>query len=484
MSFLPLFFSSILFFLSHPNFLFPSGLGFLIFFTYIPVFYQSENWSLKKGFVSGLLWSIAAYSLFGYWLFKYEDFLFFVTVIWFSIFYGFCFFSLAALNKIDFSRIKNKNYGILLKYLLKALIFAVFEALKASGDFGFSYGNAVYALWKIPCAVKLSSLFGAFGVEVLLLIFSSLAAAFLNNKLSHEKKKIILLSLIIYSAVFFSSGSIILAANSRSSKISKSIKIALVQNNSDPRNNDIDYNISDIYSLMQLTEKTLEKSPEIEMIVWPETAVVPSILKNYSEIPEQNNKRSKAIRDLMIFFDRYKGKIFVTGNGNNNFNSALVFKGGENCNPPSPLIYNKVHLVPLSEYLPSYFGFLKPLLEKMNVDLWNKGKEIKIFEENTAKGSIKFSTPICFEDTFSYIPKAMKKKGSELFVTLTNDAWSHSIPAQNQHLSMAVFRSAENNIPSVRSTVSGTTCLIDRNGRIVKELKPFIKDAIVVDVEL
>lgn len=479
MSFASIIFSSILFFLSHPNFIFHKGLGALIFFTYIPIFYHSEKWSLKKGFLSGLLWSFLSYSLFGWWLFNYENFLFFVTVFWFSIFYGFCFLTLASLNKINFSKIKNADYRILIKSILKVLVFSSFEALKASGDFGFSYGNAVYALWKIPFAVKLSNLFGAFGLEIFVLLFSALISAVILTK-----KRFIFLCTFVYAAAFFLTGSIYLKADSISKKSSKSLKIALVQNNSDPRNNSLDYNIQDIYSLIGLTENALEKNPGIEMIVWPETAVVPSILKHYSENPNPENKRSSAIRDLMNFFDRYEGKIFVTGNGINDFNSTLVFKGGKNCNPPSPEIYNKIHLVPLSEYLPSYFAFLKPVLEKMDISFWNKGKEITVFEENTPSSKIKFSTPICFEDTFSYIPKLMKKKGSELFVTVTNDAWSRSIPAQNQHLSMAVFRSAENNIPTVRSTVSGATCVIDRNGRILKELKPFTKDVIVVDVEL
>ena len=67
----------------------------------------------------------------------------------------------------------------------------------------------------------------------------------------------------------------------------------------------------------------------------------------------------------------------------------------------------------------------------------------------------------------------MVLNGSRCFLNLSNDSWSKSIACQKQHLAMAVFRSVENRVPSVRSTSSGQTCVIDVNGKIIVEIPAF-----------
>jgi len=49
-------------------------------------------------------------------------------------------------------------------------------------------------------------------------------------------------------------------------------------------------------------------------------------------------------------------------------------------------------------------------------------------------------------------------------------------------MAMAVFRAIENQRTVVRSTNSGITCVIDPNGRILKQLDPFEEDVLVMDI--
>ena len=69
-----------------------------------------------------------------------------------------------------------------------------------------------------------------------------------------------------------------------------------------------------------------------------------------------------------------------------------------------------------------------------------------------------------------------------VIINLTNDGWSYSVPAQMQHMAMAVFRAAENHRTVIRSTNSGMTTVIDPNGRILAMLDPFTEDYMVSDV--
>ena len=138
--------------------------------------------------------------------------------------------------------------------------------------------------------------------------------------------------------------------------------------------------------------------------------------------------------------------------------------------------------MPFSEYFP--FDKILPTVYNNLVEngshFWTPGERIEIFE----CGGIKFSTPVCFEDTFPQIPSKMKLAGSEMLVNLSNDSWSHSEACQRQHLAAAVFRSAENRIPSVRSTCSGQTCVIDADGRVLCELEPFSEGVLIFNVPI
>jgi apolipoprotein N-acyltransferase len=119
-------------------------------------------------------------------------------------------------------------------------------------------------------------------------------------------------------------------------------------------------------------------------------------------------------------------------------------------------------------------------LKNADTHFWDKGTEATVFDVN----GIKFSTPICFEDTFGYLSRRFVRNGAELIVNMTNDAWANSLPSQMQHFSMAVFRAVENRRTVARAMASGQTCAIDPNGRILGMAEPFKATRLTVEVPL
>ena len=97
-------------------------------------------------------------------------------------------------------------------------------------------------------------------------------------------------------------------------------------------------------------------------------------------------------------------------------------------------------------------------------------------------GDVRFSTPICFEDTFPYLNREFIRHGAQVLVNMTNDAWSQAVACEMQHMSIAAFRALENKRTLVRSTNGGITCVIDPNGRISDMLPPFTEDYLIADV--
>jgi apolipoprotein N-acyltransferase len=157
------------------------------------------------------------------------------------------------------------------------------------------------------------------------------------------------------------------------------------------------------------------------------------------------------------------------------YNAVMLFERGE-----LTALYRKLHLVPFTEHFPyeKQLPWVYNALKNADTHFWEKGNEATVFNSR----GVKFSTPVCFEDTFGYLSRDFVRNGAEIIVNLSNDAWSASLPAQMQHLSMAVFRAVENRRAMVRSTASGQTCAVDPNGKILAMAAPFTQAWLFAEV--
>ena len=262
----------------------------------------------------------------------------------------------------------------------------------------------------------------------------------------------------------------------------KYVSVAAIQNNESPWKNGIEEYSKNVKNLIQLTEEAQALS-DVDFVIWPETAVAPSIIYNYDYGTDV--RRFMLISQLLNFIDE-NNAVFVIGNAHQvdlhsvekvQYNSALVFESGKNVHPPQPGIYSKMKLVPFTESFPMkhIFPLLYIKLLNGNTHMWEKGDDYTVFKYR----GLSFSTPICFEDTFSSICRKMVLNGSRCFFNLSNDSWSESKACQKQHLAMAVFRCVENGVPAVRSTASGVTCIINEKGIIEKQAPEFCQAYVI-----
>jgi apolipoprotein N-acyltransferase len=273
-------------------------------------------------------------------------------------------------------------------------------------------------------------------------------------------------------------------------------KIALVQHNTDPWeaskaatvNLALEAYRKDLRILSRLSDEALAVRPDTELVVWSETAFVPRIYwhQNYRE----DRGYWELVKELLDYLGE-KDVLFVIGNDDArreptrstewdysvDYNAAMLFEQGE-----MKTVYRKLHLVPFTEHFPyeKQLPWIYNALKNADTHFWEKGREATVFDT----GRFKFSTPICFEDTFGYLSRNFVLNGAEIIVNLSNDAWSNSLPAQMQHLSMAVFRAVENRRSMVRSTASGQTVAIDPNGKILAMAEPFTESYLNVEVPI
>lgn len=465
---------AVLFFLSHPNALSAAGFSAVAWVMRVPFFILASKVPLKRAPLAGAVHGALSYALLVPWLFTFSRPSFFAVVALYSIYH-------AALLSLCAAERKIRAEGA---WVSQWLSLCAFEFASTKGYVGFGYGVSAYTQWRFVKLIQCADIFGVWGICALVNFSSALVARFICAR-SEWKKNLLCLSLF---AACFSAVLIYGAAREKKfSREEKTVAVCAVQHNADPWKASLEGYARDIESLESLTDEALSMRDGVALVAWPETAVVPSIARNWEE--RRDGRRLKIVSDVLSYIDS-KDASFVVGNFNSvknggefqDFNSALFFTPKADVIPPNPAVYSKMHLVPFAESFP--FKRLFPRLQKKllagDTHWWTAGSERTVF----SLGDFKFASPICFEDTFGDDCRLFVKAGARAFVNLSNDAWSKSVVCQKQHLSMAVFRSAENRVPSVRSSASGQTCAIDRAGRVTAESKPFQKNYVVADIAL
>jgi apolipoprotein N-acyltransferase len=167
------------------------------------------------------------------------------------------------------------------------------------------------------------------------------------------------------------------------------------------------------------------------------------------------------------------------------FNAAFaVYPDGE-----VPFPYFKQVLIPFGESMPlaSVFPRLKTLNAKAGV--FSAGTETKVFAYpmSRADGSsytVKVSPLICYEDTVPSLAREATRRGAELLVNITSDAWFGRSLAPRQHHLIAAFRAIENRRYLVRSTTTGWSAVVDPLGRTVARIPPWSDGTITANVRL
>jgi len=487
--------SALLFAASFPNLLIENGIPFLAWFAYIPILLLIPKNTLLQCAGWGAIYGLAAYSLFNYWLSTFHPLAGAIVYTIYIVYLAAVFFFLK-LADIFFPR---------RAYIVQWLIWLAYEFLRTKGFLGYSYGISGYSQWRVIPLIQIANITGVWGVSALVTFPSfAIAEAFRNRRgfreigvfladfVKKEKLPVFCWTIALIAALVFG------FTRNRDFSSYPSVNIALVQQNTDPWNAvkaPTPYQViqayrRDLQVLKRLSEEALASAPKPDLIVWAETAFVPRIYWHTTYRDDQDSWLM--VKELLDYLST-KDTPFLIGNDDArmdmainpdprekhrvDYNAALFFENGVLAET-----YRKIHLVPFTEHFPyrKQFPFMYDMLRKQDTHFWEKGDTYTVFQ---GKG-FAFSTPICFEDSFGYLSRNFVRSGADVLVNISNDAWAESLPSQNQHLSMAVFRAVENHRSMVRSTSTGQTCAVNPDGRITAIASPFTESWIIVNVPI
>jgi apolipoprotein N-acyltransferase len=485
-------FSAALCALSLPNEFFLLGSPPLGFICLVPLYlaFLSAR-SHREAALAGAVFGSVHHGLSSYWLYFYKGFALWTlgsTMLAYAVVY-------AVLGLYAWFLLKHERTAY--RPFVFALGWAGFEYLKSTGFLGYPWGLLPYSLTQLPLLLQTSDRLGAYGASAFLALASSLVAEGMVCRKSLQvfrlpetcdgRDRSMRVEIIVYGLIALIMAGYGIAAESTEYPEKGRFRATLVQQNTDPWSEGEEATLE---SNMRLAREAWEEDraaggPGPDIFVFSET----SLRRPYAEYRAWYGK-NPAI-DPVIPFIKETGSMLLTG--------APIILDWEKWEATNSVLlidaagdivdtYAKVHPVPFAEAIPmwEYEWFRTFMQEVVGLDSgWVMGDRLTVFgfsPRSSPGTSIRFSTPICFEDAFSDLCRHYFLEGADLLVNLTNDSWSLTKSAQNQHWAIARLRAIENRRTLVRSTNSGVTSIIDAHGRSLAELPQFEARHLTMDI--
>ncbi len=140
--------------------------------------------------------------------------------------------------------------------------------------------------------------------------------------------------------------------------------------------------------------------------------------------------------------------------------------------------YDKFHLVPFGEFIPTGFGWF---VRQMQIPLGDFARG-SVHQPSIAWQGQRLAPNICYEDLFGEELAQRFGPGEQAptaLVNVSNIAWFGDTVAVDQHLNISRLRAMELGRPMLRATNSGATAIIDHRGRVQGLLPRFTRGSLV-----
>ena len=215
--------------------------------------------------------------------------------------------------------------------------------------------------------------------------------------------------------------------------------------------------------------------PQADLVLAPETAV--------PLLPEQLEELVPGYwAALRQHFGRTDGPAALVGVPLGSYqagytNSVVALAAGD-----ARYRYDKHHLVPFGEFIPSGFRWFTEL---MNIPLGDFNRGPLQAPSFVLRGQ-RVAPNICYEDLFGEdlaVRFADPATAPTVLANVSNIGWFGDTAAVPQHLNISRLRTLELQRPMLRATNTGATAVIDHRGVVTALLPPFTRGVLLADVQ-
>lgn len=361
--------------------------------------------------------------------------------------------------------------------LLIPPFWLLMEWARTHGPFAFPWGSLGY-LWLGTPVAQASDLAGSYGLSLLTLVVSALLAApFLQRDrrivtLGPRKPSRAWLGIPI-SLLLLAVGWVYGLFRLELPLPELDRSVLLVQGNTDPlgRAQGLTDDVTVYTDLTRNAMTTLSSPPSL--VVWPEGAVIGEATLEGSdgEVLRQRLQESAGTATLitgMSLWEQSDGNWLGYNRVYGLANATVTDK------------YDKIGLVPFGELLP-FFNVLRPVYNLI-YPLFGLGAATRVsgaFPKPVTTPDLTAAVYICYESVFPHIVRGQVKRGGEVLVNITNDAWFGSGNGAEQHFLMGTMRAIETKRYLLRAGNDGVTAVVDPHGRVLERLERHISSSLV-----
>ncbi|MFB2733874.1 apolipoprotein N-acyltransferase [Shewanella mangrovisoli] len=321
---------------------------------------------------------------------------------------------------------------------------------------GFPWIWAGYSQTQGPLK-ELASIIGALGLSFLIAMLAGALALCFSKR---YKSLLILLPIIAVAAW-------VTPTLTQIKPTGESVKVALVQGN-------IPQSMKwEPEALWPTLLKYMDLSREhfdADIIVWPEAAIpapesmVQDFLDNANKVANLNHT-SIITGIISRQHDEFYNSLIVLGNHNQKQQETPDYESdGSNQ-------FKKHHLLPIGEFVP-FEALLRPIAPFFNLPMSSFARG-DYQQPNLSAVGHKIAPAICYEIAFPEQLRDSVNLGTDLLLTVSNDAWFGTSNGPLQHMEIAQMRAIELGRPLVRATNNGVTAVVDENGNITAALPQF-----------
>jgi apolipoprotein N-acyltransferase len=350
------------------------------------------------------------------------------------------------------------------------IAWAAAEWVRTYFPIGFPWNLLGYTAYRNLELIQFAEIAGVYGVSALIMFFNTVTYAVVFQIYSRRVQTISL------GALTAAMGAALIFGSWRIHQLSAiapqgSLKIAMVQ--------------GDIPQSLKWDPKFLETSFEIyrsqseaaarrgaDLIVWPEAAAA-FFFQPVDRYPAQFAADAAYRQRLLALAARLGEPIIFGAPALGIEDNRVGFYNRAYLVSPKGTVeswYDKIQLVPFGEYVPLrklLGGFVNRVVTGFG-DMF-PGRDQTIF----TVGNAKLAVLICYESVFPDLTRRGVKRGAEILVNITNDAWYGKSSAPYQLLAMSAMRSVETKAPMVRVANTGISAVIEPDGTITARTSLF-----------
>ena len=221
---------------------------------------------------------------------------------------------------------------------------------------------------------------------------------------------------------------------------------------------------------------TALKASEGDLVVAPETAV--PLLP--TQLDQLDPDYWPALREHFAQPGRPAALVGVPlGDERDGYSNAVV---GLSAGGASVYRYDKSHLVPFGEFIPTGFRWFTNL---MNIPLGDFMRGRPDAPSFAVRGE-RIGPNICYEDLFGEelaLRFNAPAASPTVLANVSNIGWFGDTIAVAQHLNISRLRTLELQRPMLRATNTGATAVIDHRGRVTASLPPFTQGVLAAEVQ-